>query len=477
MKRNRYILLAAAILAAMSTVSCKKETPYYTETSTSQETTQYNLSVGEVPSILKEGTEETFSVVLKTNLPATDLVIETDSWIGASIMDGALTISVGCNETKDIRTGRVLISDRKGRVSPVSFNLKQDYILTNAEGMVQFKDKAFKKAMLALADKDGDGDISMEEALAIEVIDAAGLGISDISGIESFQNIWKLDLGNNDIEDATLVKEHPYLHWLNLKGNKNLKTFDVRGCSMYFEFCDFEVTESLSYQLYYRQMGVTETDFADWKQKWENSGKTYDGPPHSHHSVDPRKTRDWTREGEMNKISTHSKGNGKLAIVLSGIGYIDRDIEDGTFDRIMNEAVKALGNKTGFKENWEYFDVYVMYHMAMSHSQWMHADDSQDYINERRELIKKIPTACDNDYCYCFLVDSHSNMAFEEFLVQQLPAITYKNGDYLPPMTQMCPIPNFDSDGETIYPFHHVDKIIDQYISFDCIQSMNWTWK
>ena len=39
MKRNRYILLAAAILAAMSTVSCEKETPYYTETSTSQETT------------------------------------------------------------------------------------------------------------------------------------------------------------------------------------------------------------------------------------------------------------------------------------------------------------------------------------------------------------------------------------------------------------------------------------------------------
>lgn len=352
-----------------------------------------------------------------------------------------------------------------------------DITLSNKEGCVPFMDKAFKQAAVTLWDTDGDGDISASEALAVREMNLAGKGITNLAGLDWFANVWKLDAADNGIVDADIIHTLPLLRWLNLKGNMELKTFDVRGCSMYFEFCDFEVTESLSYQLYYRQMGVTEADFADWKQKWENSGKTYDGPPHSHHSVDPRKTEDWTREGEMNKVSTHSKGNGKLGIVLSGIGYIDRDIEDGTFDRIMNEAVEALGNKTGFKENWEYFDVYVMYHMAMSHSQWMHAADSQDYINERRELIKKIPTACDNDYCYCFLVDSHSNMAFEEFLVQQLPAITYKNGDYLPPMTQMCPIPNFDSDGETIYPFHHVDKIIDQYISFDCIQSMNWTWK
>ena len=462
MKRNRYILLAAAILAAMSTVSCEKETPYYTETSTSQETTQYNLSVGEVPSFLKEGTEETFSVVLKTNLPSTDLVIETESWIGASIMDGALTISVGRNETKDVRTGRVLIGDRKGRVSPVYFNLKQDYILTNAEGMVQFKDKAFKKAMLALADKDGDGDVSPEEALSVDCIEAAGLGIRDISGIEAFRNIWKLDLGNNDIDDATLVKEHPYLHWLNLKGNRNLKTFDVRGCTSYFEVCDFEVTDDLQYYLYYRTMGVTWPDDKDCR--------------HSHHSRDPRLTRDWTREGECYEVYHHTKGPGKLGIVFSGIGWIDVDVNDGTFERIVHEAIGELKKQPGWADNWEFFDVYVYVHMAEKRCQWMYWDEligkeSKEeealvnaYNEHRKTLWKQMEESINNKYCYKITIDSHSNMMVNTVVF---------NGENI---SHIVPINGFDHSKEEYYNYMTIKEAA-TYKNFPIGQNQWQDWQ
>lgn len=349
--------------------------------------------------------------------------------------------------------------------------------VVNKEGCVPFADHAFKQAVLAKHDLDGDGDISAEEAAAVLELDIAGCGVKDLAGLDWFTNARKLDARDNDVEDAMLLARLPYLHSLNLKGNRHLKRFDVRGCSMYFNECDYEVTDDLEYYLYYRTMGVTVPDFADWNRKQAASGNTYDGKPHSRHSADPRVTSDWTREGEMLQVSAHDKGAGRLGIVLSGIGYIDKDIEDGTFDRIMDEAVQALKKKPGFRENWDYFDVYIMHHLAKTHSQWMRYEDSEDYITERRNLIKGIGEACGNDYCYCFLVDSHSNMAFEEFLLQQLPSISYRNGEYLPPMIQMSPVPNFDSEREVFYPFHPVSEIIGEHVTFDCIEAMGWSWK
>ena len=80
-----------------------------------------------------------------------------------------------------------------------------------------------------MADKDGDDDISSEEAEAVEIINIKAKGVKDLTGLDWFKNTWKLDAGDNDIEDAMIVSELHYLHWLNLKGNKNLKCFDVRG--------------------------------------------------------------------------------------------------------------------------------------------------------------------------------------------------------------------------------------------------------
>ena len=302
------------------------------------------------------------------------------------------------------------MKDTKGRVQSAVLRIDQDWLLENGPGMVPFRDKAFKKHMLSVADADKDGDISQDEAETVQVIEAAGKGIRDISGIEAFQNVWKINLVNNDIVDATAVKDHPYLHWLNLKGNKHLRTFDVRGCTSYFEVCDFEVTENLDYYLYYRTMGVTWPDDKNCE--------------HSHHSRDPRLTQDWSREGECYQVSRHTKGPGKMAVVFSGIGWIDVDVNDGTFERIIHETIEELKKQPSWAENWDYFDVYVYIHMAEKRGQWMWwgeplAQDSPEkdalrksYNDHRKALWKEMEKAVSNEYCYKITVDNHTNIMF-----------------------------------------------------------------
>ena len=84
---------------------------------------------------------------------------------------------------------------------------------------------------------------------------------------------------------ATVLKELHQLYWLDLKGNKNLKTFDVTGCTQYFEHCEFEVTKDLVYYTFRQQVGVT--NYSD------------PGCQHSKHIIDNRQTTDWSNQDEI----------------------------------------------------------------------------------------------------------------------------------------------------------------------------------
>ena len=323
--------------------------------------------------------------------------------------------------------------------------------VVNKEGCVPFSDHAFKKAVLVKHDLDGDGNISADEAAAVLELDIAGYGVKDLTGLDWFTNVQKLDARDNDIEDATIVHTLSRLHWMSLKGNKSLKTFDVRGCSSYFEVCDFEVTDELEYYLYYRQMGVTWPDDKECR--------------HSHHCIDPRETTDWSREGEVYQVKNHTEGPGKVAVVFSGIGWIDVDVNDGTFERIINEAIGELKKTPGWKDNWEYFDIYVMIHMAEKHGQWMVWDEDlvekletgiekpenkarrKAYNDHRKALWKKMEESVPNKYCYKITVDHHSNMMINDAY-----------GD-LGARVHVVPIPRFDSKKECRYPYWRLDQI------------------
>ena len=458
-KHITYILAAFSIFAAMSLVSCEKET--YTPVQTKQEPvttpakkeTVYSLGYYRSPLEFLSGDDETVTAVLHTNIPGAQLIFESEPWIAASYKgttdtDGVveITVTASRNEDQHLREGKLTVRDAGGRVAPVTVPLSQSYVIVTPDGMVRFQDKAFKTAMLELADRDGDGQVSQDEADAVQEIDITGRGVKDLTGLDAFKNTWKLDARNNDIEDAMIVSELHYLHWLSLKGNKNLKCFDVRGCTSYFEVCDYEVTEDLNYYLYYRYMGVTWPDDKYCK--------------HSHHSRDPRETQDWSREGECYEVYHHTEGPGKMAVVFSGIGWIDVDVNDGTFERIIHQGMELLKEQPDWKDKWPYFDVYVYIHMAEKRCQWMYWDElighegpeeialKDAYREHRKNLFAKMEKAVPNKYCYKITIDNHSVMGDN--------AVTSS----FPEWVQIAPINGYDNKNESFYNYYSIDKAL-----------------
>ena len=214
------------------------------------------------------------------------------------------------------------------------------------EGAVRFTDQALEAAVLERWDLDGNGALTEEEALAVETLEAVGLGISDITGLERCPNIRKLDLRDNDIRDASLLRELNLLHWLDLRGNKNLETFDVTGCSQYFDHCEFELTDSLRYYTFRQQAGVTTTSDPCCL--------------HSVHLLDSRESTDRSLHGRWHAVREHTRGEG-IPIVFSGIGYLDVDIADGSFGRLMEDAMGLFFEGYGTIAAYlDWFDVYYV---------------------------------------------------------------------------------------------------------------------
>ena len=362
MKAYRLILAALSLVAAMSIASCKKDDTYF------------KLYFTATPEPTCAGEETNLTFRFSSNVPENDISVETPYWITTTVTsDGILAARIARNETNGYRDGRIVISDKKGRAIALSFDVRQAYIIKNGTGMVQFTDCGFKSTMLELADKNGDKDISPEETLAVNEITAIGKDIKDINGIDAFKNVWKLDLQDNDIQDASLITSLPKLYWLDLKGNKNLKTFDVRGCSEYFSHCEFEVTDDLLYYCWDRQVNICTTS--------DPNGE------HSKHVFDDRKTTDWSRQNSLVELKRHTEGDGHVIICLTGLGWLDSDMEDGTFERVMRESYEAIIAWPWVKGHEEKIDFFYMERLSADRHQW--AYEMEAYNDESKEVLQK----------------------------------------------------------------------------------------
>lgn len=82
----------------------------------------------------------------------------------------------------------------------------------------EISDEAFRNAMMAAADKDGDGKISPEEAQAVTVLNASGLNLTSVD-FTYFNNIEELDLSDNQLETIDLSMTTKITN-LNLNNNK-----------------------------------------------------------------------------------------------------------------------------------------------------------------------------------------------------------------------------------------------------------------
>lgn len=259
--------------------------------------------------------------------------------------------------------GTITFAEKGKRFAETVISIKQQTLPPAPRtDCVPFIDWSFKSAMLAIADSDKDGEITFDEALLVKEIVAPAKGITNLSGLEYFKNVYKLDLQNNDIEDATCLKELHLLYWLDFKGNKNLKTFDVTGCTQHFEHCEFEITDELQYYTYRQQVGVT----------------SYSDPEceHSHHVIDSRETSDWSRNNNMHLVQKHTKvrdgANGEVpSIVFTGLGYIDVDLNDGSFERMIQETMLCFWKYWEIIADYkEYFDIYYMEHIVENRNKY-----------------------------------------------------------------------------------------------------------
>lgn len=82
----------------------------------------------------------------------------------------------------------------------------------------EISDEAFRAAMLKIADTDGDGKISREEAEAVTTLNASGLGLTNVDFFY-FNKIQHLDLAKNELESIDLSML-PDLTYLNVNSNK-----------------------------------------------------------------------------------------------------------------------------------------------------------------------------------------------------------------------------------------------------------------
>lgn len=331
------------------------------------------------------GADARLEYSIDTNIPDFVPVISTEApWL--TLEENTVTTTQE-NTSGETRTAEIILSDKNGHFEPVTLKVSQETLapLPKPE-CVNFTDWAFKKACLEIADSDKDGEISFAEAESVQELVIVGKGIKDLTGLEAFKNVWKLDARNNDIEDADILKELHYLHWLDLQGNNRLRTFDLTGCTIYFDHCKYATPEGLRYTVLRRQVGVSGGQ--DYALNSDPECK------YSKHIRDERVTTDWSRQDELVLIKPHTKTwkkDGKemsYAICLTGMGYIDVDINDGSMDRLMKDFADNFYNCGNVKDKWDYFDVYYMSHIM--ESRFKYQLPREEYYNtEKGEVLRK----------------------------------------------------------------------------------------
>ena len=68
----------------------------------------------------------------------------------------------------------------------------------------------------------------------------------------------------------------------------------------------------------------------------------------------------YSRDCELLRLQQHTKGNG-IKVVISGDGYTESMIEDGTYETTMREAMEGFFSKEPYTTYRDYFDIYAYF--------------------------------------------------------------------------------------------------------------------
>lgn len=394
-------LFLAAVSGALLLTACAEDDRTYYMTPDVFEL-QFGGNAGEVLTLHVQATVSDGETKLPYDLSkdGNSLVVScrTDiSWLDVKTAGNTITFTnLVDHHTHDQISCYLNITDAKGKMVPSNVWVKSGNLPPiPVPGFVDPVTWAAKDMINRIADKDGDGEVSFAEADAVTelTLEAAGLtdadfvrhfrnltklnlsgngisdmsplcgltklkelrlsgnAISDVSALSGLKKMEILDLSDNDIVNADVVSQLPALHKLDLRGNMRLASFDITGCTHFFEQLDFEVTENLRYRMFDTQLVCGESDI---------------NLEHADFVEDTRQSTDFSRHRRVVKLREHTVGPGRPVIIV-GEGWLDIDLENGSFERAVNFLLKWLMDKNmGFRETLELEDIYYIEQVSES---------------------------------------------------------------------------------------------------------------
>ncbi len=229
----KLLSLLAIMLVAMNLISCEKEKgedPYF--------------SIDESPiTFLSSGGEKYLDV--RTNVrweinPVDEDWLTINSSTRTSPVLHYVDIAASANTEDKVRTATLTIEP--AGLEPISISITQAPHVTDAKENIEFTDNKFKAALLRVSNMDvnseeydghlpkkidanSDGEISMEEAAAVTMINVSYSEITDITEISHFTSITNLYINDNDLTSIDLSKNLA-LELLNCSFN-NLTELDL----------------------------------------------------------------------------------------------------------------------------------------------------------------------------------------------------------------------------------------------------------
>lgn len=304
----------------------------------------------------------TVSYSVETDVPSYHIILTLDDETLFEIDNNAV-IAKEDNNTGEERSATLHLSETSGKFPETTCTVTQVSLLpTNPEGCVPFTDWAFKKACVEIADANGDGEVSFEEASAIKELNISNKGVKNLDGIEYFNHIEKLDCSYNNINkfDFSDPGSFARLKDLNIFENKIVGSYylNTSGCYVGTKFT-FKGLNNLS------GPGIT-----DEPKYYESTDFSYNG-------------------NEL--LYEHSKGKG-IVIQLISVGLLDVDYAAGAEYEIANTYIEKLFSYEPFASLKEYFDIYLVKSVAPNTKQ--DGKNADKYTVEDYWISRKFTIDC-----------------------------------------------------------------------------------
>lgn len=326
------------------------------------------------------GKEGTYEVNLDTNVDYdVNIPAEASSWLSydgvqtKAMRQDRLGFHVAQNFGPDPRTAVVTITD-KAKENTVKISITQ-----KVWDAIDIPDANFKAALVEKFDKDGDGEIGKDEALAVKDVSVSGKGIKSMDGIQYFENLQDLDCSFNELTTIDL-SENPKLTVLSVAHN-SLSQIDLGKVSLNILIC-FENKLSdldLSFQTNLQSIscgGNPNLKTLDLSRCHPTINSIVATGCNALSTIYLRrdqtlrfkeipsgtKIKCLTPDGTVSLLRQHTVGRG-IKFVIMGDGYLRNSLAaeyggKSTFDTWADRAMEAIFAEEPYKTFRNRFDVY-----------------------------------------------------------------------------------------------------------------------